>query len=78
MWGRKSGPNATFNPFFLGLGWPWVREFVGFIIMFTCFPAQQDSVNRKHPITSGVFFFFDYIACSTGRNETLLLAGTYQ
>ena len=21
---RRSGPNATFNLFFLGLGWPWV------------------------------------------------------
>ena len=26
----KSGPNANFNLFFLGLGWPWVGEFVGF------------------------------------------------
>ena len=26
----KSGPNATFNLIFLGLGWPWVGEFVGF------------------------------------------------
>ena len=24
----KSGPKATFNLFFLGLGWPWVGEFV--------------------------------------------------
>ena len=30
----KSGPNATFTVFFLGLGWPWVGEFVGFIIKF--------------------------------------------
>ena len=28
----KSGPNATFNLIFLGLGGPWVGEFVGFII----------------------------------------------
>ena len=28
----KSGPNATFNLNFLGLGWPWVGEFVGFTI----------------------------------------------
>ena len=28
----KSGPNSTFNLIFLGLGWPWVGEFVGFII----------------------------------------------
>ena len=30
----KSGPNATFDLFFLGLGWPWVGEFDGFIIIF--------------------------------------------
>ena len=34
LW-EKSGPNATFNLIFLGLGWPWVGEFVGFIIIFT-------------------------------------------
>ena len=26
----KSGPNATFNLFLLGLGWPWVGKLVGF------------------------------------------------
>ena len=36
MW-EKSGPNATFNLFF-----PWVGGFVGFIIIFTCFPTQQN------------------------------------
>ena len=44
----KSGPNAIFNLIFLGLGWPWVVEFVGFIIIFICFPTQQNLVNRKH------------------------------
>ena len=34
-----------FNLIFLGLGWPWVGEFVGFVI-FTCFPTQQNLVNR--------------------------------
>ena len=29
----KSGPNAKFNLIFLGLGWPWVGEFVGFIVI---------------------------------------------
>ena len=38
---------------FLGLGWPWLGELVGFIIVFICFPAQQKLVNRKHPCTSG-------------------------
>ena len=47
-WQKK---NATFNLIYLGLGWPWVGEFVGFIIIFVCFPTQQNLVNRKHPIT---------------------------
>ena len=46
----KSGPNATFNLIFLGLGWPRVGGFVGLIIMFRCFPNQQNLVNRKHAI----------------------------
>ena len=46
----KSGPNATFNLIFLGLGWPWVGEFDGFIVIFVCFPTQQNLVYRKHPI----------------------------
>ena len=24
--GKKSAPNATFNPIFLGSGWPWVGD----------------------------------------------------
>ena len=47
----KSGPTTTLNLFFLGLGWPWVGEFVGFIIIFLCCPTQQNLVNRKHPIS---------------------------
>ena len=34
LW-EKVAQNATINLFFLGLGWPWVGEFVGFIIIFT-------------------------------------------
>ena len=45
----KSGPNATLNLFFLGLGWPWVGEFVGFIIVFDMFNVGQNVVCRKHP-----------------------------
>ena len=30
----KSGPTATFSLFFVELGWPWVGEFDGFIILF--------------------------------------------
>ena len=47
LWKKKSGPIATFNQIFLGFGWPWVGEFVGFIITFTCFPTQQNLVYRK-------------------------------
>ena len=47
----KSGRNDTFNLIFLGLGWPWVGEFDGFIKIFICFPTQQNLVNRKHPTT---------------------------
>ena len=34
----KSGPNATFNLIFLGLGWPWgwgVRRFHDITYMFS-------------------------------------------
>ena len=41
---RKKCPNATFNLMFLGLGWPWVGEFVGFMIIFVCLPTQHDLV----------------------------------
>ena len=52
----KSGPNAAFDLIFLGLRWPWVGEFVGFIIAFTCFPTQQNLVNRKHPLSFAITF----------------------
>ena len=50
----KRRPKCHFFTFFFGgLGWPWVGEFVGFMIMFLCFPTQQNLVNRKHPIYRG-------------------------
>ena len=53
----KSGPNATFNLFFLGSGWPWVGEFVGFIKIFKCFPTQQDLANHLIlPVWSDCFW----------------------
>ena len=56
----KSGPIATFNLCFLGLGWPWVGdEFVGFVIICTrvlrvriyimCFPTQYNLMYRVDP-----------------------------
>ena len=48
-----SGRNATFKLIFLGLGWPWVGGFVGFIIIFICLATQHSLVYRKHPITGG-------------------------
>ena len=44
----KSGQNATFRLFFRGLGWPWVGEFVGFMVIFLCFRTKQNFANRKH------------------------------
>ena len=38
-----------FNLFFLGLGWLWVGEFVGFMIVLLWFLTQLRLVNRKHP-----------------------------
>ena len=46
--GKKSGPNATFSLFFLGLGWPWVGEFDGFMLIFVLFSTQYNLVDRKH------------------------------
>ena len=46
----KGGPNATFNLIFLGLGWPWVGGFVGFVMILICFPTQPSLVysNRAN------------------------------
>ena len=52
LW-EKVAPNAAFHLIFLGLGCPWVGEFVGFILLLTCFPPQHDLVNRKHPLGDG-------------------------
>ena len=40
---RKKWPKRHFlTYFFLGLGWPWVGEFVGFIIMFIMFSKRAE------------------------------------
>ena len=41
----KSGPNATFNLISLGLGWPSVGEFVGFIMIFILFSNRTQFGN---------------------------------
>ena len=38
---------------FLGLGWPWVAKFVGFMQHLYVFSSNRDSVNRKHPCDGG-------------------------
>ena len=39
--------------FFFGLGWPWVGEFDGFIIIFICFPTYI----AEHPTSFSVSVF---------------------
>ena len=47
--GKKVAQVPLFNLFFfVGLSWPWVGEFVGFIVTFLCIPTQQNLVNRIH------------------------------
>ena len=50
LWEKVAAtPLSTY--FFLGLGWPWVGEFVGFIIILKCFhPTQHNFEDRKQPI----------------------------
>ena len=43
----KSGPNATLNLFFLGLGWRWVGESVGFILLFMFFNPTEFGESQK-------------------------------
>ena len=58
------------NLIFLGLGLPWVGEFVGFIIIFICFPTQGNLVYRKHTIVVvAVFAAGDDVAGLTGEDS---------
>ena len=50
--GKEVAQMPRFNLFFLGLGWPWVGEVLGFIIIFKCFPTQHNLVSQKHPVVS--------------------------
>ena len=38
----KKWPKCHFKPNFSWVGWPWDGEFVGFIVIFACFPTQQN------------------------------------
>ena len=49
---EKVVQTPLFNLIFLGVGWPWVGEFDGFIILLVCFPTEQNLVYRRHPINS--------------------------
>ena len=54
--GKKVAQRPLFNLiFFLGWGWPWVGEFDGFIIIFICFPTQQNSVVSQTPYTRHIY-----------------------
>ena len=48
---EKKWPKCHFlYLFFFGLRWPWVGEFVSFIMVTLCFPTQHNLVYyRKHP-----------------------------
>ena len=50
----KSGSNATFNLFFLGLDWPWVGEFVGFTIIII---FRAVFIEQLFPQNFPLFFF---------------------
>ena len=53
---REKWPEMPhFDVFFLGLGWPWVGELVGFLTVLTCLPTQQILENRKHPMYKLVY-----------------------
>ena len=48
LW-KQVAQNACLNPIFLGLGWPWVGEFAGFIIISICFPTQHKFGKSRTP-----------------------------
>ena len=49
--GKKCGPNAHFltSFFFLGSGWPWVEEFVGFTITLNTFSNPTELGRLQTP-----------------------------
>ena len=47
--GKKAAqmPLLIYSVFFLGSGWPWVGECVGFIIMFICFTCVASPTKKN-------------------------------
>ena len=54
--GKKWPKMPLLTCFFLGLGWPWVGEFVGFIIIFTSFmfsnPTELGNSQTPYCVTT--------------------------
>ena len=62
------------NLVFLGLDWPWVGEFVGFIIITICFPTQQNEVNREHPSIAEIEQKLSFLAKVVRRRPVIMAA----
>ena len=82
--GEKVARMPLLNLIFLGLGWPWVGEFEGFIIMFLCFPTEQNLVPRYIanavscciPGQRGRYLSHSFIVCQVARTSSLQV-GSY-
>ena len=65
----KSGPNATFNLIFLGLGWPWgwgARRFHDNVYIFS---NPTELGTRKHRITD----VLGYMLLLVGTDECIII-----
>ena len=71
---KKVSQMPLFNLVFLGLGWPSVGEFVGFLIIVRCFLTQKNLVKSQTPycccccdavVASGCLFLEIGVACSS-------------
>ena len=77
----KNGLNATLSLFFLGLGWPWVGEFVGFIIIHIAMFFPSLKFDTTEYIANSYYWppgiLSEYIYCDreyktqTKRNEVV-------
>ena len=64
----KSSPNSILEPIFLGLGWHWVGELVGFVTIFSCFPTQRNLASRKHPNVVGHMLLHSFLRTTPAGN----------